>query len=140
MTPYAQHDAPAYGFTVFVDSRMPRSTVAVERLRSLCAAHLLDDYTLEVIDLLADPGRFERDRVLVVPTLIVNTPTAPERRFVGDLSLSDTFVMALGMGRSAVQMAREARRMRERLRRELADLAQQEGGAATQESQQDDKG
>lgn len=68
-------------------------------LRQICDAHL-EDYQLDTIDICTNPDLADTHNIVVVPTLIRLSPE-PERRILGDLSL--TRKVLLGLGISAAQ-------------------------------------
>ncbi len=103
-----------YHFVLYIDSAKPKSVHAANRLDHICHSYLLKEaYTLEVVDLREEPLRFEEQRIIVAPTLDVVTPQFQKHRFVGDLSESEMFVMAVGMGMEAGQMGRQAVKMKQ---------------------------
>jgi hypothetical protein len=66
---------------------------------------------LEVVDLRDNHALFEEKRIIAVPTLEVITPDSGQHRFVGDLSQSEIFIIAVGMGQEADRMGRQAKAM-----------------------------
>lgn len=100
-----------YHFVLYVDSEKPRSAYVARRLRELCLEHLLDSYTLDVVDLRDNHALFEEKHIIAVPTLEVTTPDSQRHRFVGDLSQSEVFIIAVGMGQEAGRMGRKAKKM-----------------------------
>lgn len=81
---------------LYLSGHSPRSRDAIESLRSLCEARLGDDYTLEVVDVVADPEAAEADNVIATPTLVRVSP-APVRRVIGDLSDEHKVAWSLGL-------------------------------------------
>lgn len=106
-----------YHFVLYIDSAKPKSFHVADRLRHLCRQHLIDTYTLDIVDLHENPLSFEQQRVVAVPTLDVTTPQARQHRFVGDLSQSEMFIMAVGMVRKAGRMGEAAGRMRQAVKK-----------------------
>jgi hypothetical protein len=100
-----------YHLVLYIDSEKSRSVYVSRRLRSLCQEYLLDSYTLEVVDLRDNHALFEEKRIIAVPTLEVITPDSGQHRFVGDLSQSEIFIIAVGMGQEADRMGRQAKAM-----------------------------
>jgi isopentenyl diphosphate isomerase/L-lactate dehydrogenase-like FMN-dependent dehydrogenase len=100
-----------YHFVLYIDSEKPRSAYVVRRLRELCKEHLLDSYALDVVDLRDNHALFEEKKIIAVPTLEVTTPESQQHRFVGDLSQSEVFIVAVGMGQEAGRMGRQAKSM-----------------------------
>lgn len=78
---------------LYVAGLTPNSTRALANLRRICAEHL-PDAEIEVIDLVADPGRASADDIFAVPTLVRRLPE-PVRRIIGDLSDTDQVLVGL---------------------------------------------
>jgi circadian clock protein KaiB len=108
-----------YRFMLYIDSTKPKSIHAAEKLHKICHNHLIDAYSLEIIDLYENPALFERHRIIAVPTLDIETPDHPRRRFVGDLSQSEIFILAIGYMQEARKMGKEASDMREKIGRKI---------------------
>jgi circadian clock protein KaiB len=106
-----------YHLVLYIDSAKPKSTLISERLRQLCRKHLTDPYQLEIIDLRENPVLLEQQRIIAVPTLDVTTPHSPKQRFVGDLSTSEEFIIAVGMFQDAEEMKRYASEMGKKIHR-----------------------
>lgn len=70
---------------LYVAGKTPKSVAALENLRRLCEEHLRDQYSIEVVDLLAHPQLAKGDEIVAIPTLIRKLPP-PIRRVIGDLS------------------------------------------------------
>lgn len=87
---------PVYVLRLYIAGRSPASLRALSRLRELCAADLAGRYRLEVVDVIEEPDRAERDRVLATPTLVKELPP-PTRRVVGDLSDRDEVLLGLDL-------------------------------------------
>ena len=83
-----------YHLVLFITGGTAKSRMAVHNLKVLCDAHLGDGYRLEVIDVLEEPQRAERDKVLATPTLVRSSPH-PVRKIIGDLS--DTRQLLAGL-------------------------------------------
>ncbi|MCG7910932.1 MAG: circadian clock protein KaiB [Candidatus Thiodiazotropha taylori] len=104
-----------YHLVLYIDSAKPRSYDISERLRQLCKRHLPTPFTLEVIDLRKEPALLEQRRIIAVPTLDVTTPQAQQHRFVGDLSVSKSFIVATGMFLTAENMQQNATKMKQNI-------------------------
>jgi circadian clock protein KaiB len=74
----------------------PRSTRAIEHVRSICEEHLEGRYDLEIIDVYQTPARLMQDDVVAIPTLIKATPV-PVRLLVGDMSNRQRMLHGLGL-------------------------------------------
>jgi len=62
-----------------------RSIAAFENLKRICDEHLPGRYTVEVVDLIANPRLARDDQIVAIPTLVRKLPE-PIRKIVGDLS------------------------------------------------------
>lgn len=82
--------------TLFVAGESTSSHRARENLARLQAHDLPADWTIEVVDVLVDPGRAETSRILATPTLSLDDPARP-RRIVGDLSERTRILEFLGI-------------------------------------------
>jgi circadian clock protein KaiB len=82
---------------MYVAGGAPNSVMALINLRSVLAEHCNGDAEVEVIDLLKEPWRGLRDRVLVTPMLLRIEPL-PERCMVGTLSDRAALLAVLGVG------------------------------------------
>ncbi|HEX7859172.1 MAG TPA: circadian clock KaiB family protein [Verrucomicrobiae bacterium] len=68
----------------------------IQRLRAVCDQHLGPRYTLEVIDMAANPDLGAADRILALPTLVRKLPV-PIRKIIGDFSNAEHLRMALNL-------------------------------------------
>jgi hypothetical protein len=107
-----------YHFVVYIDSTKPKSLVAAERLKQLCLQQLIRSYTLEIVDLRDNQKLLEEKKIIAAPTLDIETPTLEKHRFIGDLSYSEEFIIAVGFMQKAEEMGKEATNMRNRLKTE----------------------
>jgi circadian clock protein KaiB len=112
MSSNTPHSSAQHHFTLYIDSEKPKSLHVADRLQDLCKLHLIEDFTLDVIDLRQNPALMEEKNIIAIPTLDVTVLGTRKHRFVGDLSQSTMFIMTLGMGQVAVQMGKEANRIR----------------------------
>ena len=72
-----------------------RSLEVVDNLKRVLKK-LKSQYTLEVINVMANPGLAYRDEILATPTLIKISPE-PVRRIIGDFSNAETVLAGLGL-------------------------------------------
>jgi len=100
-----------YHLALYIDSESPKCFHVAGRLRQICKQYLSDSYVIEVFDLRDDNSLSEQLRILAVPTLDVTTLESKTHRFVGDLSDSEMFIMAVGMAYQADKMGQEAGKM-----------------------------
>ena len=88
---------------LYVSGELPRSVMAIRRLRELCAG--LENCEVEVIDVLAHPDLAEAAQILATPTLIRETPL-PAQRILGDLSDIPTVRSVLNLGGPDAEVSR----------------------------------
>lgn len=82
---------------LYVAGRAPNSMMAIANAKEMCDAHFPAAYTLEIVDLLAEPQRAVDDGIIVTPTLLKVAPP-PRQRLIGNLS--DTARLLLTLGRA----------------------------------------
>jgi circadian clock protein KaiB len=83
-------------FRLYVAGESPNSILAIGNLGKLCREHFAGCFELEVVDLLRDPERALKDRVLLTPTLIKFYPK-PVRKIIGNLNDETGVLRALGL-------------------------------------------
>ena len=74
-----------------------RSTLAVERIRSICDRFLEGRYELTVIDLFLHPEMARQAQIIVAPTLVKQSPS-PKRLFIGDMADEKRILQGLSIG------------------------------------------
>jgi circadian clock protein KaiB len=90
-------DAPAaaeWQLRLYVAGQTAKSIAALENLKRVCETHLAGRYTIEVVDLLANPRLAAGDQILAVPTLVRKFPE-PIRKIIGDLSNEERVLVGL---------------------------------------------
>lgn len=85
-----------YVLRLYVTGMTPRSTRAIENIRSICEEHLKGRYKLEIIDIYQHPNLVRGEQIIAAPTLIKKLP-APLRRMVGDLSNTEKVLLGLDL-------------------------------------------
>ena len=85
-----------YRFRLYVAGDAPNSVRAQANLAALCRAHLPDRHEIEIVDALLEPMRALADGVFMTPALLKLAPS-PARRIVGNLSQTQTVLLALGL-------------------------------------------
>lgn len=81
---------------LYINGQTLRSRAVINAVETLLRSHLGEAYTLEVIDLSANPERGASDRILALPTLVRKLPS-PSRKIVGDLLNLDHLRTALNL-------------------------------------------
>ncbi len=80
---------------LYVAGNAPNSARAHANIRAICEGHFAEHYTLEVVDMLADPRRALADAIIVTPTLLKLEPE-PALRVIGDLGNTAEVLLLLG--------------------------------------------
>ena len=80
---------------LYVAGRTARCAAAIANLRRICAEYL-DEYRIEVIDLLKNPRLARGDQIFAIPTLVRKLPQ-PARRIIGDLSNTERVLVGLDL-------------------------------------------
>ena len=70
---------------LYTAGKTPKSMAAFENLKRICEEHLPGRYTVEVVDLIANPRLARDDQIVAIPTVVRKLPE-PIRKVVGDLS------------------------------------------------------
>jgi circadian clock protein KaiB len=90
--------ASRWNLRLYVAGQTPKSVTALANLKKICEEHLANQYKIEVIDLVRNPGLARRDQILAIPTLVRNLPT-PMRKIIGDLSNTEKVLIGLELHR-----------------------------------------
>jgi circadian clock protein KaiB len=99
-------DAPAdlgaiWNLRLYVAGQTPKSVRAFENLKRLCEEHLPGQYSIELVDLVANPRLAKEDQILAIPTLVRKLPD-PIRKIIGDLSDTERALVGLQLRPAAV--------------------------------------
>jgi circadian clock protein KaiB len=81
---------------LYIAGLTPRSTLAVERIRAVCERYLPGRYELTVIDLYLHPEAARQAQIVVVPTLVKQSPL-PVRLFIGDMADETKILLGLNI-------------------------------------------
>jgi len=84
---------PIHSFSLYVTGVSGVSRLAIVNARRLCDTH--DNCELTIIDLLEEPARGERHRVIATPLLVKESP--PQVFLLGDLSDTRELSRSLGL-------------------------------------------
>jgi circadian clock protein KaiB len=88
--------AERYVLRLYVTGMTPRSTRAVENVRTICEEHLHGRYDLEVVDIYQQPTLAKGEQIIAAPTLVKKLPL-PLRRVIGDLSSRERVLVGLDL-------------------------------------------
>lgn len=83
-----------YELRLYIAGHTAKSAAALRNLKKYCEEHLLDQYSIEIIDLLKNPQLAEGDQILAIPTLVKKVPE-PVRKIIGDLSNEEKVLVGL---------------------------------------------
>ncbi len=87
-----------FKFRLFVAGESANSTQAITNLNAICREHLNDCHHIEIVDVLREPRKGLDARVLLTPTLVIESPP-PVRRIIGNLSKAQSVLEAIGLWR-----------------------------------------
>ncbi len=87
-------------FRLYIAGEAQNSQMAVANLADIRQAYRLEQYELEIIDILKDPLVAIRDGILVTPTLVRLYPE-PACKIIGNLSERSKVLRVLGLSGAA---------------------------------------
>ena len=87
---------PPLVLKLYVAGMTPRSRRAIEALSRIAEEYLKGNDQIEIIDIYQNPGLAREQQLVVVPTLIKESPP-PQQRFIGDLTNGDVVLRGLGL-------------------------------------------
>jgi circadian clock protein KaiB len=85
-----------YLLRLYITGDSAKSQRAIFNLLKLCQDELDNQYQLEIIDVLEEPQKAEKEKILVTPTLIKQLPL-PLQRIIGDLSNRENVIYGLDL-------------------------------------------
>ena len=91
----------SYSFRLYVTGETTLSREAESNLRALCK-NRLDDYEIEIVDILERPDVAEKEHIIATPTVMRLAPT-PRLRVIGDLSDQERAALAFGLPEPAIR-------------------------------------
>jgi circadian clock protein KaiB len=84
---YCHSDETIVHFKLYVAGNEPNSILAIINLKKLCTGALQSNYTIEIIDVFCELDVALRDKIIVTPTLIVESlPSKTKTVFFGNLN------------------------------------------------------
>ena len=89
-------DDGSWNLRLYVVGQTAKSVAAIANLKKFCADHLDGRYTIEIIDVAADPKIARRDEIVAIPTLVRKLPV-PVRKIIGDLSNTDRVLVSFDL-------------------------------------------
>jgi len=85
-----------YLLRLYITGNSVKSQRAIANLLKLCRDELSNQYHVEIIDVLEEPQKAEKEKILVTPTLIKQLPP-PLQRIIGDLSNREKVIFGLDL-------------------------------------------
>lgn len=85
-----------YLLRLYITGDSAKSQRAIFNLLKLCQDELDNQYQVEIIDVLEEPHKAEKEKILVTPTLIKQLPL-PLQRIIGDLSNRENVIYGLDL-------------------------------------------
>lgn len=85
-----------YVLTLYIAGQTQKGDLAIENMNRYFKEHLMDGYSLEVVDLKQHPELAESKQIIAVPTLTTNLPK-PIRILIGDLSDKEKVLVGLNI-------------------------------------------
>jgi circadian clock protein KaiB len=86
--------AEKWELRLYTAGQSPKSLAAVKNLKRVCEEHLPGRYTIEIVDLMANPRLAKDHQIVAIPTLVRKLPD-PIRKIVGDLSDTERALVGL---------------------------------------------
>ncbi|HUJ13691.1 MAG TPA: circadian clock KaiB family protein [Thermoanaerobaculia bacterium] len=86
----------SWDLCLYVVGQTPKSVAAIANLKRFCAEYLDDTYTIEIVDVGADPKIARRDDIVAIPTLVRKLPV-PVRKIIGDLSDTERVLVSFDL-------------------------------------------
>jgi circadian clock protein KaiB len=80
--------------SLYIAGMTPAAHRALDNIKAICEEHLQGKYSLEVIDLIEQPGLAEVHQIFAVPTVVRQLPS-PLRKIIGDLADSERVLVGL---------------------------------------------
>ena len=83
-------------FRLYVAGEAPNSILALRNLKTVCEAHYMDNYKIDIVDVLLSPESAWAAGVIVTPLLERLSPE-PLVQIIGNLSNTDQLATILGL-------------------------------------------
>jgi circadian clock protein KaiB len=83
-----------WSLRLYVAGQTPKSLAAMNNLRRVLDQHMPGAYSIDVVDLLANPRLAKEDQIVAIPTLVRRLPN-PVRKIIGDLSDEERTLVGL---------------------------------------------
>ncbi|EAZ89247.1 circadian clock KaiB family protein [Crocosphaera chwakensis] len=75
-----------YSLKLYIASNTVNSELAMNTLTEICHDDLNDDCQIEIIDILENFEEAETEKIVAIPTLLLESAYSSQRRLVGNLS------------------------------------------------------
>ena len=87
-------EAKTWRFCLYVAGMTPTDRLAIRNIKAILNTHLEHQHELEIVDITEDRERAIQDKIIAVPA-VVRTAPLPERRVVGDMSVTSWVIDGL---------------------------------------------
>jgi circadian clock protein KaiB len=91
-----------YILKLYIASNTINSQLAMTNLLDICREELNNQYKVEVIDILKEFEEAESDKIVAIPTLLLQPLSSPKRRLVGNLSNRKQVVQEIEMAQKGI--------------------------------------
>ncbi|WAC12576.1 circadian clock KaiB family protein [Dyadobacter pollutisoli] len=85
---------------LFITGASVNSSRAVSNVRDICEKYLVNNYSLDIIDVYQQHTIAENEQIIALPLLIKSSPL-PEKRLIGDMSDTKKVLKGLGITTTA---------------------------------------
>ncbi|RAI03089.1 circadian clock protein KaiB [Acuticoccus sediminis] len=83
-----------FRLSLYISGESARSYAAIRHIQAIARSHLTDRHELEFIDVLKDPERAERAKIMATPTLVREFP-GPRKKIMGEFGDHNAVIQAL---------------------------------------------
>jgi circadian clock protein KaiB len=95
-TRHIPKDPDKWVLRLYVAGNTPKSVTAFNNLKKICEEKLKNRYSIEVIDIYANPQLGSEHQILALPTLVRKLPV-PVKKIIGDLSNTEKVLVGLDL-------------------------------------------
>jgi circadian clock protein KaiB len=93
---------------LYVIGNSPKSVRAIANLQRICVHWLPGRHHIQVVDLLENPSLAADDQIVAVPTVVRKLPQ-PTRKIVGDLTDTESLLVAMQLRPKPARLTGESR-------------------------------
>ncbi|WP_009543060.1 circadian clock KaiB family protein [Crocosphaera subtropica] len=86
-----------YSLKLYIASNTVNSQLAMNTLTEICHEDLNDDCHIEIIDILDNFEKAETEKIVAIPTLLLQSAYSSQKRLVGNLSNREQVLQEIKM-------------------------------------------